>query len=260
MHLPVNLYIGATSSLQTFSSVTAGVRYYASHAASSSTSKNPFPFPSQPNPTPHQIFHLYPSASNAEIKSRYYELAKYFHPDTAPQDGASPEARRERFQRITAAYKQLRRGRGRNNKFPTLSEIHSNRRWTGKMNQWGGFQYEYDHDPNEKAGTEDNWATSANPVYHRKSFQEMHAPYWIFFSGAFIWAVVQFIYVSPSQEAWKANRRAIQALGDAQKNREEYGSQRREGIKLWAELQNRSNGTKGDQQQGKGVDEPTPAD
>ena len=38
--------------------------------ASTSTSSPPYPFPTHRNPTPHQIFHLPPGASQADIKAR----------------------------------------------------------------------------------------------------------------------------------------------------------------------------------------------
>ncbi|TFK66164.1 hypothetical protein BDN72DRAFT_161147 [Pluteus cervinus] len=67
-----------------------------------------YPFPKHPRPTPHQIFHLSPSASQVEIKARYYDLVRIHHPDS-PHSRLIPAAERHsRFQSITAAYDVLR--------------------------------------------------------------------------------------------------------------------------------------------------------
>ncbi|KAI0630460.1 hypothetical protein C8Q77DRAFT_1133143 [Trametes polyzona] len=77
-----------------------GVRY-ASTAAS-------YPFPTHAHPTPHQIFHLPMSATQKQIKDRYYELVRIHHPDSPFGRDLSPALRHSRFQSITAAYDILR--------------------------------------------------------------------------------------------------------------------------------------------------------
>ncbi|KAF9071116.1 hypothetical protein BDP27DRAFT_1219753 [Rhodocollybia butyracea] len=72
-----------------------------------STGPQSFPFPKQHNPTPHQIFHLPPNASQDDIKSRYYELVRIYHPDTTG-DTLSSEVAHARFQSISNAYNILR--------------------------------------------------------------------------------------------------------------------------------------------------------
>ncbi|KAK7467184.1 hypothetical protein VKT23_004242 [Stygiomarasmius scandens] len=79
--------------------------------SAASTSSNPFPFPSHPRPTPHEIFHLPYTASQQDIKARYYELVRNYHPDS-PSCRLLPSSEcHARFQAITAAYDALRRGR-----------------------------------------------------------------------------------------------------------------------------------------------------
>ncbi|OCH86545.1 DnaJ-domain-containing protein, partial [Obba rivulosa] len=78
------------------------------HIRHASTSANSFPFPTHPHPTPHQIFHLSPSASQQEIKARYYDLVRLHHPDSPMCQHISPSERHTRFQRISAAYAALR--------------------------------------------------------------------------------------------------------------------------------------------------------
>ncbi|KAF4599559.1 hypothetical protein EYR40_006653 [Pleurotus pulmonarius] len=70
---------------------------------------NPFPFPKATRPTPYQIFHLPRNASQDDIKERYYELVRIYHPDTAiARYAVPPDLAHTRFQSITSAYEALR--------------------------------------------------------------------------------------------------------------------------------------------------------
>ncbi|KAK0212957.1 hypothetical protein DFS33DRAFT_85158 [Desarmillaria ectypa] len=71
------------------------------------TKPNFYPFPRNANPTPHQIFHLPRSASPEDVKARYYELVRIYHPDTV-DSSVSSELAHARFQSITDAYNVLR--------------------------------------------------------------------------------------------------------------------------------------------------------
>lgn len=75
---------------------------------SSNSSNNSLPFPTYANPSPHQIFHLPRSASQEEIKKRYYELVRIYHPDKNKYSESSEEAAHARFQAISNAYNILR--------------------------------------------------------------------------------------------------------------------------------------------------------
>ncbi|KAI0666593.1 hypothetical protein C8Q78DRAFT_983998 [Trametes maxima] len=74
-----------------------------------STSANPYPFPRNAHPTPHQIFHLPMNATRADVKARYYDLVRIYHPDSpsARAGGISPETAHARFQAISSAYGML---------------------------------------------------------------------------------------------------------------------------------------------------------
>ncbi|KAH9839424.1 uncharacterized protein C8Q71DRAFT_749446 [Rhodofomes roseus] len=72
-----------------------------------SSSANPFPFPTNTHPTPHQIFHLPPSATKDEVKTRYYDLVRIYHPDSAISRAVPPDTAHARFQAISAAYSVL---------------------------------------------------------------------------------------------------------------------------------------------------------
>ncbi|KAH7916507.1 hypothetical protein BJ138DRAFT_1074880 [Hygrophoropsis aurantiaca] len=75
---------------------------------SASTSINPFPFPTQPHPLPHHIFHLPRNPSRADVKRRYYELVRIYHPDSPVARNYPPEVSQARFQAISKAYDVLR--------------------------------------------------------------------------------------------------------------------------------------------------------
>ncbi|KAM6502129.1 hypothetical protein JOM56_002106 [Amanita muscaria] len=89
------------------------VPWFRTASTSSGTShpnNNPYPFPAHRNPTPYQLFHLPINATEEDIKARYYDLVRIYHPDKA--SGAPPEIAHARFQAITAAYDILRKRRG----------------------------------------------------------------------------------------------------------------------------------------------------
>ncbi|KAF9241632.1 hypothetical protein BU15DRAFT_44673 [Melanogaster broomeanus] len=73
-----------------------------------SGSSNAFPYPTQPNPQPHHIFHLPRSATQQQIKERYYELVRIYHPDSPVARKYPPEVAHARFQSITKAYDLMR--------------------------------------------------------------------------------------------------------------------------------------------------------
>ncbi|KAG7098893.1 hypothetical protein E1B28_000793 [Marasmius oreades] len=75
---------------------------------SSSSSSNHFAFPTHANPTPHQIFNLPQGASQVEIKERYFELVRIYHPDKNKSSESSEEVAHARFQAISNAYNILR--------------------------------------------------------------------------------------------------------------------------------------------------------
>ncbi|CAH7684786.1 hypothetical protein PPACK8108_LOCUS19212 [Phakopsora pachyrhizi] len=59
-------------------------RFYSKNSESgkdSDKSYSSIKFPTNPYPTPYQIFNLHQSASTDQIKSRYYQLVKLYHPD-----------------------------------------------------------------------------------------------------------------------------------------------------------------------------------
>jgi hypothetical protein len=59
------------------------------------------PWPKHANPTPYEIFNIHRTASQKEIKARYFMLVKQYHPDHAPKSST------ERFRKVVEAYKIL---------------------------------------------------------------------------------------------------------------------------------------------------------
>jgi len=72
---------------------------------------NPYPYPTTSNPTPYQIFHLLPDSSPAEVKQRYYELVRLYHPDSAVSKKSQPDPalRHAQFSAITKAYETMQK-------------------------------------------------------------------------------------------------------------------------------------------------------
>ncbi|KAH9994915.1 hypothetical protein BJV74DRAFT_830435 [Russula compacta] len=86
----------------------SGLSRRSASTTNSNLSANPYPYPSNSNPTPHQIFHLPLSASQKEVKSRYYELVRIYHPDSPIARAYPPEVSEVRFHAISVSYDVLR--------------------------------------------------------------------------------------------------------------------------------------------------------
>ncbi|CAG8533149.1 1789_t:CDS:1 [Paraglomus brasilianum] len=72
------------------------LRYYTTQGTDSTTDK--------PNPTPFDVLGLPHSASTADVKGRYYELVKQYHPDKV---GHNSPAALNRFRNVVKAYELL---------------------------------------------------------------------------------------------------------------------------------------------------------
>ncbi|KAI9509486.1 hypothetical protein F5148DRAFT_1187081 [Russula earlei] len=83
-------------------------RFATRSSSAANNSANPYPYPSNLNPTPLEIFHLPPGASQRTVKSRYYELVRVYHPDSPIARAQPPEVSEARFHAISASYDVLR--------------------------------------------------------------------------------------------------------------------------------------------------------
>jgi curved DNA-binding protein CbpA len=70
-------------------------------------------WPKSTNPTPYEIFGLPPTATAAEIKKRYYQLAKQYHPDSRSASAEAEQERLARFRKVVQANELLSTARGR---------------------------------------------------------------------------------------------------------------------------------------------------
>ncbi|KAF9227308.1 hypothetical protein BS17DRAFT_775260 [Gyrodon lividus] len=122
-----------------------------------SGSSNPFPYPTQPNPQPHHVFHLPRSATQQQIKQRYYELVRIYHPDSPIARKYPPEVAQARFQSIAKAYDLMRgkssltgeslagqerhpdpaRFRARTWRRPYFDDSKGDERWKERLILWG---------------------------------------------------------------------------------------------------------------------------
>ncbi|KAJ3573834.1 hypothetical protein NP233_g2175 [Leucocoprinus birnbaumii] len=95
----------------------SGTDYLDPAAATKDTKHHQYPFPKSSKPTPYEIFHLPISASRTDIKSRYYDLVRYHHPDSphARIHTPCPNERNTRFQSILSAYDTLQNPAARAN-------------------------------------------------------------------------------------------------------------------------------------------------
>jgi len=214
--------------------------HYCAQFRFASTAKSKFPFPNDRHPTPHQIFHLPRGAPPSAIKDRYYELVKEHHPDSPPARNLSPDIAHHRFRAIRTAYDSLQRksfspSSSSDSHFAEVlrrsqrqSQTGEQPKWTGKRNEWGGFEYEFSGD---------------SPPPRNTTVGGMFMDNGSFFVALCVFAVggslINFYVVSPSQIAARQHAEACQSLEEARQGREEMGRFRRDELRRWADERRR---------------------
>lgn len=187
-----------------------------------------YPFPHHPRPTPHQIFHLSHSASQADIKSRYYELVREHHPDSAHAQHIPASERHSRFQSITAAYEALT-GKSRLQFGPGLQGSPSDfemyeelRRRRRTRHRSAGMDFDHNHPFGFASGTPGREWT-ARPDERWKDWS-------IIFVGTacFIIGTAPIFF---SHRSDKRHMSAVQSLAQARSEAQEYGMERRREIR-----------------------------
>ncbi|KDN50752.1 hypothetical protein RSAG8_01250, partial [Rhizoctonia solani AG-8 WAC10335] len=223
-------------------SLIAGARQV-STSSGASASNQPYPFPTHTkSPTPFEIFHLAPSASPSDIKSRYYELVRFHHPDCMACRSLPRAVRKERFQAITHAYEILtgkrKAGRGATTTAEAMELARrraayrgayaTGRPYTGRRNEWGGFEY-----PDSAASRE---RYSKGDMTGNQAFLVAVSVMTI------VVALLQATHLSPLLSSKppssvsavdKRHEQARLALEEARNKGQTYGGERREGIRKW---------------------------
>ncbi|KAG6909530.1 hypothetical protein DXG01_017087 [Tephrocybe rancida] len=118
-----------------------------------------YPYPTLARPSPHQIFHLSPGASQKDIKARYYELVRNHHPDSSHCQALTPSVRHARFQSITAAYDILRgkeSASGLSSHDPYMEEVLRRKRFN-QAHYGRRAQYARPQRPLYEASPDDRW-------------------------------------------------------------------------------------------------------
>lgn len=221
-----------------------GARYASSSSGSSSTgSQQAYPFPDHiKSPTPFEIFHLPPTASRSDIKSRYYELVRSHHPDCVACRSLPRSVAHARFQAITHAYEVLTGKRKAGRGAATTAEAAelarrrasyraayaSGRPYTGGRNEWGGFEYPESEAYRAKYNKGD--MTGSQTFYVAISVMTvvlalLHATH-----------ISPLLSSKPTSSVTAVDRRheeARLALEQARLRGQEYGDERREGIRRW---------------------------
>ncbi|KAF8240362.1 hypothetical protein L208DRAFT_1420467 [Tricholoma matsutake] len=184
--------------------------------SSHSKANNLYLYPTHSRPTPHQIFHLPPGASQDDIKARYYDLVRIHHPDSVHSRLLSPSVRHARFQSITSAYDILR-GKSQNSPHsgvdPYSSEVHRRKHF-----------YQAHHDRRaEYAYPGREWTASPDDRWKDRV---------IIIVGLVTLAagVIPGVFLLPSRFEQR-HRSAVSNLSQARYEARELGEERRNGVR-----------------------------
>ncbi|KAL9939787.1 hypothetical protein V8E36_001604, partial [Tilletia maclaganii] len=150
-----------------------------------------FPFPTHtPHPSPYDIFHLDRTATAADIKSRYYDLVRIFHPDRACLASSSSssltaeqqkERIEDRFKLIVRAY-ELLSDRGRRRLYDRTGSGWGSRAGMGggAGERWSRAGWEHRGDPSSSSWSADGrWGGGHG--HDRYGWQRQHHDHQYFY-------------------------------------------------------------------------------
>ncbi|KAG8765180.1 hypothetical protein FRC12_007641 [Ceratobasidium sp. 428] len=236
--------LGPARTYAVISQRVSGARHASGSTSGPSThTHQTFPFPTHlKNPTPFDIFHLPPSASRQDIKSRYYDLVRSHHPDCAACRSLPRPVAHVQFQAITNAYEVLTGKRKSLRGASTTSEAAelarrrasyraayaSGRPYTGGRNEWGGFEYpdggghRVRHNRGDLMGSQTFYVAIAVMTLVLVSLHATH--------------ISPLLASKPASSVSVVDRRhkeAQLALEEARLRGQEYGEERREEVRRW---------------------------
>ncbi|SAL96210.1 hypothetical protein [Absidia glauca] len=176
---------------------------------------------------PHDILQLPRHATQAEIKKKYYELAKTLHPDRAAALGTTTTDEQKRataraFQDLTDAYDFLKQ--------PARLEVYlktgqgwDDRHTVGPSSSSSPRRYDGDHDNvTYRGGT---WSS------HQKTRYASNATIFALLSGVMVTLAITNILYTPFANSWiraldRHHAKASRDLELARENAQLYGNQR----------------------------------
>ncbi|KAG8764356.1 hypothetical protein FRC12_008152 [Ceratobasidium sp. 428] len=236
--------LGPVRACAAISQQVSRARYASGSTPGSSThTHQTFPFPTHlKNPTPFDIFHLPHSASRQDIKSRYYDLVRFHHPDCAACRSLPRPIAHAQFQAITNAYeiltgkRKLLRGASTTSEAAELARRRasyraayaSGRPYTGGRNEWGGFEYpdggghRVRHNRGDLMGSQTFYVAIAVMTLVLVSLHATH--------------ISPLLASKPASSVSVVDRRhkeAQLALEEARLRGQEYGEERREEVRRW---------------------------
>lgn len=196
--------------------------------------QNRFPYPSHPRPTPCQIFHLPAGASQKQVKTRYYELVRVHHPDSAHSRASDlpNRIRDERFSAIKDAYDVLT---GKKPGHPS--------RWNGPDS---GLDWEFRSELERRRHRRTSWGSQTHAYSQSHYGNQDYAPPNngpmtpedrrrdnILICVAFVSALITLLpaFVWSPMEYERRHEEASENLARARQEAREFGAQRREEIR-----------------------------
>ncbi|KAI0091379.1 hypothetical protein BDY19DRAFT_991102 [Irpex rosettiformis] len=216
-------------SLRKPSSTLLLLRLFTSRHASTSTPNSRYPFPRHPHPTPHQIFHLPHGASQQDIKARYYDLVKLYHPDVSCD--APAQTRHAQFQAVKHAYDVLR-GKA-------VSHAHL-RPASRTADEWNDRVYE-ELERRRRGGASPSPRSPPEvnvEGWNDKWKDNLLVTFGVVALGIVLFQTIFFVSSAPEQIASR-HRSAASNLAQARAEAREFGAQRRAEIRKRVEEQRR---------------------
>ncbi|KAH8111744.1 hypothetical protein DFH11DRAFT_1512715 [Phellopilus nigrolimitatus] len=195
----------------------------------SSNSSTTYPYPKHAHPSPYEIFHLKPGASQSAIKSRYYELVRIHHPDSSLARDLPASVSHGRFQSIKAAHDVLT-GKMRRRDFPSPSYPPSPSTSSSGWAKDDPYRAEYARRNRSRShNVHAEWAQAAGEAEETADDRRKDRTLVSVGLGVIVLAIFPFLSASAFSD--KRHRSAAQNLAQARREGREFGPVRRAQIR-----------------------------